>query len=113
MNIFVTNFPSGISNRDLEALFRPFGDVEDAIIWVQRKDRSYRFAIVDMPEDREGARAIRKLHRKRFSEERLWVQQAPYALVDMLNMCVEAPQILGSQDASSSRSDEPLWDDPS
>jgi RNA recognition motif-containing protein len=113
MNIFATNFPSGISNRDLEALFRPFGDVEEAVIWVEREDRSHRFAIVDMANDREGARAIKNLMRKRFSEERLWVERAPGALVEMLNRCVEAPQILGSQDASSSRSDEPLWDDPS
>ena len=106
MNIFVTNFPSGISNRDLEALFRRFGDVEEATIWVEREDRSHRFAIVEMPDD-EGARAIRKLMRKRFFEERLWVQQAPEALVEMLHLCVEAPEILSSQDASSSSSDDP------
>jgi RNA recognition motif-containing protein len=108
MNIFVTNFPSGIKRHDLEALFRRFGDVEEALIWVEREDRLHRFAIVDMPNAREGARAIRKLTRKYFFGERLWVERAPDALVEMLNLCFEAPQILSSQEASSSS-----WDDPS
>src|ERR1700730_14246083 len=106
MNIFVTNFPRGIKGHDLEALFHRFGDVEEAIIWVEREDGSHRFAIVDMPDDDEGARAIRKLNRKSFSEERLWVQQAPEAFVDMLSLCVEAPEILSSQEASLSSLDE-------
>lgn len=106
MNIFVTNFPSGFNNHDLEALFRRFGDVEEATIWVEREDRSHRFAIVEMADDHGGARAIRKLMRKRLREERLWVEQAPEALVEMLHLCVEAPEILSSQDASSSSSDE-------
>lgn len=105
MNIFVTNFPSGISNRDLEALFRRYGDVEEAIIWVEREDRSDRFAVVEMADDDEGSRAIRKLNRKRFSEERLWVQRAPEAFVDMLSLCVEAPDILSWRAALLSDSD--------
>jgi RNA recognition motif-containing protein len=107
MNIFVTNCPSGIKNRDLEALFRRFGDVEACTIWVEHEDRSLRFAIIEMPSDRQGARAVRKLHRKNLSGQKLWVEKAPEAFVRMLHLCVEAPEILRSRDASSSSSDAP------
>jgi RNA recognition motif-containing protein len=106
MNIFVTNFSRSIKSHDLEALFRRFGDVEEAMIWVEREDRSHRFAIVEMPDDDEGARAVRKLNRIHFSEERLWVQQAPEAFVEMLHLCVEAPEIFRRQDDPSASSSD-------
>ena len=99
MHIFVTNLSTGISSYDTERLFYRFGEVEAATVWVHRENRSIRFAIVDMGDDDEGARAIKKLHRKNFSGRQLWVEEAPGALVHMLSLCVEAPQILRTHDA--------------
>ena len=101
MNIFVTNFSSGISSHDLERLFHTYGDVGVASVWVDREERSLRFAIVEMEDDDEGERAIEKLHRKRlsaekFAGEQLWVEQAPEALVHMLELCGEVPKILSA-----------------
>ena len=101
MHIFVANFSESISSHDLEVLFHRYGDVDVASIWVSAEEEELRFAIVEMQDDDEGERAIRKLHRKtlsgnkkKFGGKTLWVEEAPGALVHMLSLCVEAPQIL-------------------
>lgn len=106
MNIFVTNLSTGIDSHSLEVLFHRFGDVGDASIWVDYEEESLRFAIVEMPDDNEGARAVRKLHRKNFSGKRLWVEKAPEAFAEMLSLCGEAPQILRTHDRGLADDDD-------
>jgi RNA recognition motif-containing protein len=102
MNIFLTNFSSGISSHDVERLFRRYGDVGVASIWVDREERSLRFAIIEMEDDDEGERAVKKLHGRllvkgKFAGQRLWVQEVPLGFADMLDLCAEAPNALSSQ----------------
>jgi RNA recognition motif-containing protein len=94
MNIFVTNLPKHFDEEDLEMLFDRCGTVEDVDIWVYddgEKD-SPRFAIVQMPDDHDAKKAIKKLDGRtlRRSRRRLWVEEAPEVFGRLRAICRDA-----------------------
>jgi RNA recognition motif-containing protein len=70
-------------------LFGDYGDVENVTIWADYENSSTRFAIVEMENDDEAKRAIRKLDGAKVSRKRrLWVEPAPDAFRQIVpGMC--------------------------
>jgi len=109
MVIFVANFDYETQEFELEQLFGKYGTVHDVKICLkgagqsagygfvemlndydaERAESSIRFAIVEMPNDHQGARAIKKLHRKKWCGKRLWIEKAPKAFSMLQWLCTE------------------------
>jgi RNA recognition motif-containing protein len=94
MNIFVTNLPKRFDEEDLEMLFDRCGTVDEVDIWVNddgEKD-SPRFAIVQMPDDHDAKKAIKKLDGRtlRSRRRRLWVEEAPEVFGSLGEICADA-----------------------
>lgn len=90
MNILVTNLSRRIGYDDLEWLFRGCGMVNYVSLWVDTKDKSRRFAIVQMRHPGAARSAIKKLNGRRLGRRVLWVEEAPESFGVLLTLCAEA-----------------------
>jgi len=76
-NLFVGNLSFQMTESDLTALFKGYGEVTRVHIAVDREtDRARGFAFVEMPNDEEAAKAIAGLDGKEFGGRNLKVNEA-------------------------------------
>lgn len=76
-NLFVGNMSFQMTERDLRALFEPFGQVGRVHIAMDRETgRARGFAFVEMPNDAEAAKAIAGLEGKEVGGRALKVNEA-------------------------------------
>jgi cold-inducible RNA-binding protein len=76
-NLFVGNMSFQTTESDLNALFKPFGQVGRVHIAMDRETgRARGFAFVEMPNDEEAAKAIAALDGKEFGGRNLKVNEA-------------------------------------
>ncbi len=65
MNILVRNLSKGVTEKELMQLFMPFGRIKSLNVVIdQVTHKSKGFGFVDMPEESEGAAAIKALNGK-------------------------------------------------
>jgi RNA recognition motif-containing protein len=77
MEIYVGSIPFKWKEKDLIALFEPFGKVESAKIVIDNITRQNKgFAFVTMPEDREAYAAIAALNGKEFLDRKINVTKS-------------------------------------
>ena len=77
MNIYVGNLSYKVSSTDLQAIFEPFGTVENAKVVNDRDTgRSKGFGFVEMENADEGQKAIDALNGKEVQGRALKVSQA-------------------------------------
>jgi RNA recognition motif-containing protein len=76
MKLFVAGFTRDTRDSELEDLFSRYGNVYCAEIVTDYDNVSRGFAFVDMPDDKEAERAIRKLDARRWNGWRLKVSKA-------------------------------------
>ena len=77
MNIFVGNLSAQASERQVENLFTPFGQVSSVkIITDNFTHRSRGFAFVEMPDGASAQKAIDQLHNTSLMEQPLTVNEA-------------------------------------
>jgi RNA recognition motif-containing protein len=77
MNIFVGNLSSETTEKHLEGLFTPFGEVRSVKIIVDGYTRRSRgFAFVEMPERSHAETAIEKLHNTSLHTQSITVNEA-------------------------------------
>lgn len=75
-SIYVANLPYGATSKDLRSLFRPFGEVDEATVIVDRRSgRSRGFGFVLMPGE-VAAAAIEALHGSTMGGRELTVRTA-------------------------------------
>jgi len=61
--IYVGNFPQETSEKDLQEVFKPFGDIKSTTIVKDKiSSRVLGFGFVDMPSKKAGTAAIEALH---------------------------------------------------
>jgi RNA recognition motif-containing protein len=76
-NLFVGNMSFQMTERDLRALFEPFGQVGRIHIVTDRETgRARGFAFVEMPNDQEAAKAVAGLEGKEVGSRLLKVNEA-------------------------------------
>jgi RNA recognition motif-containing protein len=76
-NLFVGNMSFQTTESDLNALFKPFGQVGRVHIAMDRETgRARGFAFVEMPNDDEAAKAMAALDGKEFGGRNLKVNEA-------------------------------------
>jgi cold-inducible RNA-binding protein len=76
-NLFVGNMSFRTTESDLNALFKPFGQVGRVHIAMDRETgRARGFAFVEMPNDEEAAKAIAALDGKEYGGRNLKVNEA-------------------------------------
>jgi len=76
-NLFVGNMSFQTTEGDLNALFKPFGQIGRVRIAMDRETgRARGFAFVEMPNDEEAAKAIAALDGKEFGGRNLKVNEA-------------------------------------
>lgn len=76
-NLFVGNMSFQTTESDLNALFRPFGQVARVHVAMDRETgRARGFAFVEMPNDEEAAKAITALDGKEVGGRNLKVSEA-------------------------------------
>lgn len=77
MNIYVSNLSFDVQNDDLQYLFEEFGRVSSArIISDKVTKRSRGFGFVEMPDEEDGAEAIKRLNGKYFKDRVISVNAA-------------------------------------
>jgi RNA recognition motif-containing protein len=77
MNIYVGQLPYSITEDDLRAMFKEFGEIESAkIIMDQNTTQSKGFGFVDMPNNSEADRAIKSLNGKLINGRNIKVNPA-------------------------------------
>lgn len=77
MNIFVGNLSSQTTEKQLENLFIPFGEISSVkIISDNYTHRSKGFAFVEMPEQIDAEKAIQKLNNSSLHGQLLTVNEA-------------------------------------
>lgn len=77
MKIYVGNFSSSITEKDLQKTFESFGQVEStAIIKDDFSGRSRGFGFVEMPSLDEACSAINNLNGKGLHGRKLYVNEA-------------------------------------
>lgn len=77
MNIFVGNLSSEATEKQLENLFTPFGEIRSVkIITDNYTHRSKGFAFVDMPEQANAEKAIQKLNNSSLHGQSITVNEA-------------------------------------
>ncbi len=77
MNIFVGNLSSEATEKQLENLFTPFGEIRAVkIITDAYTQRSKGFAFVDMPEQTNAENAIQKLNNSSLHGQTITVNEA-------------------------------------
>ncbi|SRR5690606_14290230 len=63
MDIFVGSIPFKFKEKDLEALFTPYGEVVSVKIVIDKQTRQNKgFGFVEMKERKEGLKAVRELN---------------------------------------------------
>jgi RNA recognition motif-containing protein len=77
MNLFVANFDDDITEADLDELFRDYGKVTNARIWIDfETGTSLGFGFVEIKDDWDADRAIEELDGKRWHGQYLKVSEA-------------------------------------
>ncbi len=77
MNIFVGNLSAQTTEKQIESLFTPFGEVKSVkIITDNYTRRSRGFAFVEMPESTHAQSAIEKLNNTNLNEQSMTVNEA-------------------------------------
>ena len=77
MKIYVGNLPYSIRDKELEALFTPFGDVSSANVIIEREtNRSKGFGFVEMPKKEDAEKAMVELNGKEVNGRTLKVNEA-------------------------------------
>ena len=77
MNIYVGNLPHKTTDSELNDAFSEFGSVHSAKIINDRETgRSRGFGFVEMPNDSEGAAAVKELNGQEFGGRTLTVNEA-------------------------------------
>jgi RNA recognition motif-containing protein len=77
MNIFVGNLSSQTTEKQLENIFTPFGEITSVkIITDNYTGRSKGFAFVEMPERMSGEKAVAGLHNSSLHGQSLTVNEA-------------------------------------
>lgn len=77
MNIYIGNLSYDSTDRDIEELFAPFGEVVKATIIQDRETgRSKGFGFVEMANDEAGHAAIEKLNGSTFLDRSITVNEA-------------------------------------
>ena len=77
MNLYVSNLDFNVTEEDLKKLFTPHGEVSSVkIITDYNTGRSRGFAFVEMPNDREGQKAIEKVNNALLNNRPVSVQLA-------------------------------------
>ena len=77
MNIFIGNLNSQATEKQLEDLFTPYGEVRSVKIIVDSfSGRSKGFAFLDMPEQENAERAIKELNQTHLNTQAIVVNEA-------------------------------------
>jgi cold-inducible RNA-binding protein len=67
MTLFVDNFCDDITEEDLERLFGHYGNVRRTAVWIRcERGKSKGFGLVELDDDSDTERAIKKLDGKRW-----------------------------------------------
>jgi RNA recognition motif-containing protein len=81
MQIHVANINLNLIESDLQRLFTPYGEVKSIqLVRDKLNNRSRGSALIDMPVDKEGKKAIVSLHRFLFAGKALMVTEVPYSV---------------------------------
>jgi len=63
MNIYIANLSYGVNDADLKELFQEYGEVESSKVITDRlSGKSRGFGFVEMPNESEALKAIKKLN---------------------------------------------------
>ncbi|MBD0331039.1 MAG: RNA-binding protein [Chitinophagaceae bacterium] len=77
MNLYVSNLDFAVTEKELKDLFAQQGEVSTVkIVTDYNTGRSRGFAFVEMPNDKEGQKAIEKINGKMINDRTIAVQQA-------------------------------------
>ena len=77
MNIYVGNLSSHTTEKHVQDIFVPFGDVRSVkVVMDAFSGRSRGFAFVDMPGRDSGERAIKELNHTRLNTQSIVVSEA-------------------------------------
>ncbi|HXS36358.1 MAG TPA: hypothetical protein VN721_06630 [Flavipsychrobacter sp.] len=77
MNIFIGNLSPQTTEKQIENLFIPFGEVKAVKIVIDNfTKRSRNFGFVDMPEKENAEKAIEKLNNTSFNSQSIVVNEA-------------------------------------
>ena len=77
MKIFITGLPLEVGEDELTAVFGDFGQVKSLRIIKDRETNQSRgFGFVEMPNQAEADRAVRQLHKFKFKDRELVVNEA-------------------------------------
>ena len=77
MNIYVANFDTQWTSKNLKELFTPYGTVEKAHVMIDAfTDQSRGFGYVEMPDDTEANKAISALDQTDLNGLKLTVSKA-------------------------------------
>lgn len=82
--VFVTNFPEGTTEEDLQAVFKKYGDI-DAIEFGEDEKRELRFAYIEMATERPATKARNQLNGTQLGEHYLAVTPAEVSDRDKLS----------------------------
>jgi RNA recognition motif-containing protein len=74
--IYVGNLPFSIRNNELKELFSQFGDVEEAIVIMERPGRSKGFGFVTFTDPESMKKAIEAMNDKEVEGRKLKVNEA-------------------------------------
>ena len=86
MNILVRNLSKGVTEKELMQLFLPFGRIKSLNVVIdQLTGKSKGFGFVDMPEDSDGAAAIKGLNGKLIHGQKVRVKTTNQSLRPMGN----------------------------
>ena len=76
MTLFVANFDKRTEKEDLEELFREYGEVTDVKIFRDREtDESLGYGFVEMADDWDAERAMKRLNGRWWNGRRLKVTE--------------------------------------
>lgn len=76
MTIFVANFDENTDEDDLQGLFSHYGTVTGVDIFRDREtDEPLGYAFVEMPDDQEAERAIKRLNGRFWNDRRLKISE--------------------------------------
>ena len=77
MNIFVAKLSSSTSSDDLRTLFEEFGEVDSAVVIIDKiTGHSKRFGFVEMSNNHEAQKAINELNECEFDHSQIVVKKA-------------------------------------
>lgn len=77
MNILVRNLSRKTTEEELRTLFEPYGEIRNlTLVYDAKTGKSKGFGFVEMPDSREGLRAIKKLNHENVGGNRIRVKEA-------------------------------------